>query len=141
MAVVTGVVEAQKENKRFQINGDWYGSFNAVPGVNVGDTVTLNWDYDKSGKYRNIKGGVNVVSGAPAGGNTPSGGGSSGGRELTIMRQNALAHATALVVASGVHDVWDAQSLVLRLAEGFTKYSSTGEFDDASGLSDAQPDF
>lgn len=145
MAVVTGVVEAQKENKRFQVNGDWHGSFNAISGVNVGDTVTFNWDYDKTGKYKNIKGGINVVSQgggtASSGSSATAGGGSVGGREIIIVRQNALAHATALVVATGISDVWDAQSLILRLAEVFAKYSATGDFDDACGLSNDHPDF
>ena len=144
MATVTGVVEAQKENKRFQINGDWYGSFNVLGGINVGDTVSLNWDYDKTGKYKNIKGGINVVSqggGASSGGGTPAVGGSVGGRELTIIRQNALSHATALVVATGVSDVWGAQGLVLRLAEIFAKYSATGDFDYDADLSNEHPDF
>lgn len=132
MAVMTGVVQAVKDGKRVQINGDWYGSFNPIGNVNAGDNVTFNWDMDKTGKYRNIKGAVNVVAGAPS--PVSSGGGvvATGGRDLIIVRQNALAHATALVVASGVSDVWSAQSVVLRLAEGFTKYSATGEIEDDS---------
>lgn len=136
MPVVTGVVIAMKDGKRLQINGEWYGSFNPVGGVNVGDNVTLNWEFDKTGKYKNIKGAVNVVAGAPN--PVPSSGGvvATGGRDLIIVRQNALAHATALVVASGVSDVWASQSLVLRLAEGFTKYSATGEIEDDSPIHD-----
>ena len=130
MAVVTGVVQAVKDGKRVQINGDWYGSFNPIGNVNAGDNVTFNWEPDKTGKYRNIKSAVTVVAGgAPS---TGSASAPSGGRELTIMRQNALAHATALVVASGVSDVWASQSLVLRLAEAFTKYSATGEIEEDS---------
>ena len=132
MAVITGVVQAVKDGKRLQVNGDWYGSFNPVGNVNAGDNVTFNWEMDKTGKYRNIKGTVNVVAGAPN--PVSSGGGvvASGGRDIIIVRQNALAHATALVVASGVNDVWASQSLVLRLAEGFTKYSATGEIEEDS---------
>jgi len=130
MAVITGVVQAVKDGKRIQVNGDWYGSFNPIGDVNAGDNVTFNWEPDKTGKYRNIKGAVNVVAGgAPSTGSAIA---PSGGRELTIMRQNALAHATALVVASGVSDVWASQSLVLRLAEAFTKYSATGDIEDDS---------
>lgn len=135
MAVVTGVVQAVKDGKRVQINGDWYGSFNPIGNVNVGDNVTFQWEPDKTGKYRNIKGAVSVVAGAPSGGNGGSNvGNTSGGRDLIIVRQNALAHATALVVASGVSDVWASQSLVLRLAEGFTKYSATGEIEEDSPI-------
>ncbi len=104
MAVVTGVVQAVKDGKRLQVNGDWYGSFNPVGNVNAGDNVTFNWEPDKTGKYRNIKGAVTVVAGASN--PVSSGGGvvTTGGRDLIIVRQNALAHATALVVASGVSD-------------------------------------
>ena len=134
MAVITGVVQAVKDGKRVQVNGDWYGSFNPIGDVKAGDNVTFNWEPDKTGKYRNIKSAVTVVAGgAPS---TGSASAPSGGRELTIMRQNALAHATALVVASGVSDVWASQSLVLRLAEGFTKYSATGEIEDDSPIHD-----
>ena len=132
MAVITGVVQAVKDGKRVQVNGDWYGSFNPIGNVNTGDNVTFNWEPDKSGKYRNIKGTVNVVAGsAPSTGSSSA---PSGGRELSIMRQNALAHATALVVASGVSDVWDSQGLVLRLAEAFTRYSATGEIEEDSPI-------
>ena len=132
MAIITGVVQAVKDGKRLQVNGDWYGSFNPVGNVNAGDNVTFNWEMDKTGKYRNIKGAVNVVAGPSN--PVSSGGGvvASGGRDIIIVRQNALAHATALVVASGVSDVWASQSLVLRLAEGFTKYSATGEIEEDS---------
>jgi hypothetical protein len=79
---------------------------------------------------------VNVVAGASN--PVSSGGGvvATGGRDLIIVRQNALAHATALVVATGVADVWKAQSLVLKLAEGFAKYSATGEIEDDSPIHD-----
>lgn len=130
MAVITGVVQAVKDGKRVQINGDWYGSFNPIGNVNAGDNVTFNWELDKTGKYRNIKGPVNVVAGASNSVSSGASGSISGGRDIVIVRQNALAHATALVVASGVSDVWASQSLVLRLAEGFAKYSATGEIED-----------
>lgn len=137
MAIVTGQVEEVKDNKRFKVDGNWYGSYNAINGIVIGDFVTINWSPDKTGQYKNIKG-ISKVD-APAGGGSapaPSGGGTTGGRDLVIVRQNALAHATALVVATGVADVWKAQSLVLKLAEGFTKYSATGEIEDDSPIHD-----
>lgn len=142
MAVVTGVVQEVKDGKRVKVNGDWYGSYNPIGNVNAGDNVTFNWEPDKTGKYRNIKGTVNVVAGASNSVSSGGGGATSGGRDLIIVRQNALAHATALVVASGVHDVWKAQDLVLRLAVDFTRYSATGEFDtvdDIPSATDSDP--
>lgn len=52
--------------------------------------------------------------------------GAPSNKDQQIMRQNALAHATALVVASGVSDVFSAQDLVLDLAQRFAEYSETG---------------
>lgn len=133
MAVTTGQVEAIKDNKRFKVQGEWYGSFNPVAGIVVGDTVALNWSPDKTGQFRNIKS-ISKVDGAPA--TTPAapsgGGGSATLRDLTIIRQNALAHATALVVASGVKgDLYDAQDLVIDLAKKFAEYSATGKSEES----------
>ncbi len=47
-------------------------------------------------------------------------------KDMQIMRQNALSHATALVVAVGVKDIFHAQEDVLELARRFAKYSATG---------------
>lgn len=48
-------------------------------------------------------------------------------RDMQIIRQNALSHATSLVVASGVNSIFDAQADVFVLAEKFANYSATGE--------------
>lgn len=134
MAIATGQVEEVKDNKRFKVDGNWYGSFNAISGIVIGDFVTINWAPDKTGQYKNIKGISKVDAPAGGGGAPAPSGGTTGGRDLVIVRQNALAHATALVVATGVADVWKAQSLVLKLAEGFAKYSATGEIEDDSDI-------
>lgn len=45
-----------------------------------------------------------------------------------IIRQNALSHATAIVVAKGVNGTTDqAQAEIIRLAKVFAHYSQTGE--------------
>jgi hypothetical protein len=128
---ITGVVQDVKENKRLKIDGEWYGAFSAFPfPVNAGDTVSFEWAWSKDNKYRNIKGAVTkVASGAPP----ASSGGSTGSsnRDLTIIRQNSLAHATALVVASGVSDVYNAKDLVIDLAQSFAAYSEKGAVPEA----------
>jgi len=48
-------------------------------------------------------------------------------RDMQIIRQNALSHATALVVASGINSIFDAQADVFALADKFAHYSATGE--------------
>ena len=139
MAVVSGVVQEVKDGKRVKIQGEWYGSFNPIGDVNAGDSVTFEWQPDKTGKYKNIKGAVNVTGrGGSASANQSGGASTSGGRDLIIVRQNALAHATALVVAAGVDDAWKAQDLVLRLAVDFARYSATGEFDTVGDIPDAR---
>lgn len=139
MAVVNGVVEQVKDGKRFKVNGEWYGSFNVQVGIVAGDTVTINWAPDKTGQYKNIKSIAKAEGAAPtaqaAGGNA-----SAGGRDAVIVRQNALAHATALVIASGVSDVWNEQRLIIALAEGFARYSLTGEVEHDTPIND-EPGF
>jgi hypothetical protein len=131
MGVKTGVVEAVKDGKRLKMDDGWYSSFNAVGAVAIGDTVSFNWTKDKTGQYNNIKGEVNVVSKAigDSGVGSSSVGGTAppNGRESIIVRQNALAHATALVIATGVKDVWNAKDVVIELAKHFTSYSLTGD--------------
>lgn len=136
METVKGFVEESKDSKRFKVGGQWYGSFNPIGGIVVGDYVSLNWVPDKTGQYKNIKGMYKTDAPAGSSAPAPSGGGTTGDVGLAIIRQNALAHATALVVATGVADVWKAQSLVLKLAEGFAKYSATGEIEDDSPIHD-----
>lgn len=127
---LTGVVQETKDNKRLKIDGKWYGSFDAFKShVSVGDEVSFSWNMDKTGKYNNIvKDSVQVRerSSSSDGASAPSA--SGGGVAGQIMRQNALAHATALVIATGVSDVWEAQDLVMRLAVVFSNFSATGEF-------------
>lgn len=48
-------------------------------------------------------------------------------KDEQIVRQNSLAHATALVVAGGVNDPKAAARLVLDIAPWFAAYSLTGE--------------
>lgn len=139
MAVVSGVVQEVKDGKRVKINGEWYGSYNPIGDVNAGDSVTFEWQPDKTGKYKNIKGAVNVTGrGGSASANQSGGASTAGSRDLIIVRQNALAHATAIVVAAGVNDAWAAQDLVLRLAVDFARYSATGEFDTVDDIPDAR---
>lgn len=134
MGSFSGVVTEVKDNKRFKIDGAWYSSYNAPAfQVNVGDTISFDWV--QKGDYRNIKGSVSksAFGAAPA---PSSGVGSASGsatqRDLTIIRQNALAHATALVVASGVKgDLYDAQDLVIDLAKKFAEYSATGKSEES----------
>jgi hypothetical protein len=69
---------------------------------------------------------VSLEAGAVSG---ASGGVSSApnNREAVIVRQNALAHATRLVVASGVTDVYTDSDTVIDIAKKFTQFSLTGE--------------
>lgn len=67
---------------------------------------------------------------AAAGGQSarpPSAGSFISTKDEQIIRQNSLAHATALVVAGGVDDPKAAARLVLDIAPWFAAYSLTGE--------------
>jgi len=131
MGSFSGVVTEVKDNKRFKIDGAWYSSYNAPAfQVNVGDTISFDWV--QKGDYRNIKGSVSKSASGSAPQASSGGGGSATNRDLTIIRQNALAHATALVVASGVKgDLYDAQDLVIDLAKKFAEYSATGKAEES----------
>lgn len=111
MNSLTGVVDSKSANgKSIKINGDWFGAFSpsTLSGVNVGDTVQFNWDLDKTGRYKNIKGAVNVggktVPTAPVSGDAPVA--SPAVRRgfpvditdhaRSIIRQNALTNAREL---------------------------------------------
>ena len=62
---------------RFSVKDDagvtaWYGKFGQL-GMKAGDTVELGWDFDKTGKYRNVET-IVVVGTSPVGSNaTPAG--------------------------------------------------------------------
>jgi hypothetical protein len=61
-------------------------------------------------------------------------------KDQQIMRQNALAHATAIVCAKGIgNSIWDAQRSVLELAEVFAKYSETGDTGVAEVAEEEEP--
>lgn len=51
-------------------------------------------------------------------------------KDMQIIRQNALTHATNLIVAAGVSNAFADQTSVLRLAERYAHYSATGEIGD-----------
>ena len=119
MSFVNGVVESlARTGKSIKVGGEWYGAFSpaSLGGCKVGDTVSFAWAPSKDGQYKNIKGSVSVVGGgvatpasveASAPRSAPSGG--SYGRSIAfplppldgqrvIVRQNALGHATKVVM-------------------------------------------
>ena len=99
------------------------------PNLQEGSTVTFKgkiFPNEYQGKRSISAQNVTVEGGAVS---SPSTGVSAapGGREATIVRQNALSHATALVVAVGVTDVYSDVETVIALAKRFTHFSLTGE--------------
>jgi hypothetical protein len=78
------------------VDGEKYGAFGnkAAPLANKGDTVQFEWS--QNGKYKNFDGkSFKVLERAVA---APSGG-KGGSTNDSIARQNALRHATAMVLA------------------------------------------
>lgn len=82
-----------------QVDGEWFGNgFNKPQEINEGDQVNL--EYVMNGVYKNVSHITKVAggSGAPA----PSGGTSAPNKgsdvQQAIIRQNSLAHATAVVL-------------------------------------------
>lgn len=70
MDTVTGVVSAVKrDGKAICVDDNWYSSWDAISGVNKGDSVVFN--YIKKGQYNNIKGKVRVEN-SGVGSNSPA---------------------------------------------------------------------
>lgn len=96
MAALTGTVASKARNgSSIKIGDDWYGAFKGkgLETVEQGHTVQIEWDFDKTGKYRNIKS-VMVVGGTarPA----QAAGGSSGGGYSNLGVE--LGHASKLAM-------------------------------------------
>lgn len=69
MSTETGIVEAVKvtpTQTALLVNGSWYSSYRgtATKGINKGDAVELDWAFDKTGKWKNIKRAVVTLAGA-----------------------------------------------------------------------------
>lgn len=130
-----GVVDAvRRDGKGLKIGEDWYSAFDASQMAGIGRGDHVEFDFAPKGMYKNIKGNVSKVA--------DSGGATTGvstevakpslARERTIIRQNALSHATTLVVANtNVSDPTEMDSTVeeiIRVARMFEAYA-TGDSD------------
>lgn len=117
MATKTGTIESiARTGKSIKVDGAWYGAFakTQLGSAGVGDNVTFTYtSVEKDGTtYNNIKGNVTVAAGgaAPSPAAPKSAAPASFGRssltfpvppldgQRVIVRQNALAHATKLLV-------------------------------------------
>jgi len=104
------------------VGGKKYGHGFSKPSFNVGDTITFEVQVVKKGKYTNyniqretVRAGVeSAVASAPPEGYD---------RNRSIVRQNSLAHATQLVIATGIGDVQKAAELAVEVARVFEAYS------------------
>lgn len=147
METINGVVESvSRTGKQIKVNGEWYGAFApaSLNGAAAGSTVRFTSVKSKDGQYNNIKGSVTVVGGGAA---TPAAGEGSAPRsaapaasygrssiafplppldgQRVIVRQNALGHATKLVVEAGYHSGEDSNAsadLIIELARKFEAY-------------------
>jgi hypothetical protein len=125
MAFKTGTIESvAKTGKSVKIEGQWYGAFakSQLSSAGVGDTIAFTYvSVEKEGTtFHNIKGNVTLKEGAGGGAATPAAGEPSAPRaaapaasygrssisfplapldgQRVIVRQNALGHATKLIV-------------------------------------------
>lgn len=102
MNEVMGVVESKsRKGNSIKVDGEWYSTFSAVDlPAEWKDTVSFQWEPDKSGRYKNIKKGtVKVLS---SGGN--SGTQTSGGKTWSNLGVE-LGHAsnTARDICLAIH--------------------------------------
>lgn len=137
MAEVTGVVEAistKYDKFGILVNDKWYDTkFPPVPAPNRGDEVT----FDDGGKKYINKLRITSAGSSPAkvstGGSTMKAGGfpvDPLARERSIIRQNALAHATNVVTSFDPKGSTDAElaERILVVARMFERYSA-GDLD------------
>jgi hypothetical protein len=119
-----------------QIAVSLWGAAASLP-IQDGQTITIQGPL-KRGDYKGTpqlsgENGLAVVGGDPSqvAQAAPASHSDTAGvtaKDSTIIRQNSLTHATALVTSMGVGgDVFSAQSLVLQLAKVYAHYSETGE--------------
>jgi hypothetical protein len=123
-----------RDGRAFEIDGEWYSVFKVAQakGVEPGDYLKFEYESVVKGDqtFHNIKGDAEITKGAPA---KRSSGGSSAkdgeevvrgptARDIMIVRQNALSHAHALVVALGVKDLEDATDDTIAVARKLEEY-------------------
>jgi hypothetical protein len=152
MAFKTGTIESvAKTGKSIKIEGQWYGAFakSQLGSAGIGDTVSFTYvSVEKDGTtFHNIKGNVTLKGASEGGTATPAAGepsvtrsaapAASYGRssisfplapldgQRVIVRQNALGHATKLIVEAYPQDPdFDATVLADRIIEIARKFES-----------------
>jgi len=138
---VEGTVSAvRKDRKGFQIDGDiWYSSFNALP-MDIGNGVKVKFGFVQKGQWNNIKGGVDVLDAGSGVGAANSESRSTNPTksgfmpkefpvpqlhpDRSIIRQNALAHATKVVLARGSDGMSMTIEQIIDVARMFEAYST-----------------
>lgn len=131
---VTGVVgkifekninTARGPSKVFSLNidGIWYNCGFDRPECADGDTVAVEYVRDRYG---------NKVQSITVTGDGTSEDESEGGldRSISIIRQNSLAHATAVVLASKPKATDDVPAKIIEVARKFEAYSAGYEVED-----------
>jgi hypothetical protein len=104
MATVTGTVASKARNgTSIKIGEDWFGSFKGkgLESIEQGHNVQVDWDYDKTGKYKNIKS-VVVLGGAAVA--RPAAASSSGGGYSNLGVELGHASKLAMDLALAMHD-------------------------------------
>jgi len=128
---IKGIVETRKDGtaktKRgnvpttnLKVNGDWYNCFTDY-GAQEGDTVIVN--YEMNGNYTNVSK-ITVLAGESAPKTIINNTASNTSIQQSIVRQNALSHATKIVLrvdTSAANNDRVAQE-VIRLAKLLEQY-------------------
>lgn len=150
MPNVTGTVQSKsRKGNSIQVDGEWYSVFAAADmPAEWKDEVSFNWDYDKSGKYRNIAKGTVKVLNSGGGGETRtvSKGFSNLGVELghasNVAKDMAIAKFPSEEVGStAFYKFWlDETQKVYDLMKGLrTKYEGGGT-KTATPVAETEPD-
>jgi len=108
-----------------QIEGAWYNCGFKKPACAEGNTVKVEYQVDTYGNK------VSSVSVTSAGGGASSSASSGLDRSISIIRQNSLGHATAVVLASKLKASDDVPPLIIETARRFEAYSAGHEIEEA----------
>lgn len=128
-----GVVEATKrDRKAFCIDDLWYSVYSPSQMDGVEKGCEVEFDFIKKGEWNNVKGNVKVLSSDGGTAVEVTVGKASLARERSIVRQNALGHATALCISQGFDSDADNNislaNEIVSIARVFEAYA-TGDSD------------
>ena len=140
MPTVKGTIVSQRRDRKgFKLDDDeWYSSFETLSGVDLGDVV--EFEYVAKGRWKNIKGKINKVSGGS--GSSSGGGGEPPARKnfnVGVEVGHAWNSAVQIVLATDIskdreqilRDTADLTARVYSFCRELRKFAEEGSLEGA----------